>query len=46
MAILVKEQGEMLDNIELNICGAQKNIEKGEKELKKAIKDHQAIRKR
>ena len=30
MAILVKEYGEMLDNIELNICGAQKNIEKGE----------------
>ena len=30
----------MLDKIELNICGAQKNIEKSEKYLKKAIKDH------
>lgn len=45
MAMLVHQQGEMLDNIELNINDAKNYVEKGEKQLQKAKSSHQAARK-
>ena len=45
MALLVHQQGEMLDNIELNVNDAKNYVEKGEKQLQKAKENHQAARK-
>lgn len=45
MAMLVHQQGEMLDNIELNVNDAKNYVEKGEKQLQKAKVSHQAARK-
>lgn len=45
IAILVHRQGEDLDSIEANINQAKDYIEKGEKELIKAKKNHQKSRK-
>lgn len=46
LALLVHAQGEMLDNIELNVDTAKNYVTKAEKELRTAKKDHQAARKR
>lgn len=40
MALLVHQQGEMLDNIEVSINSAQSYVHKGEKKLIEAKKDH------
>ena len=45
LAMLVHQQGEMLDNIELNLNDAKNYVEKGEKQLQKAKASHQAARK-
>eukprot|EP01016_Furgasonia_blochmanni_P040815 TRINITY_DN5232_c0_g2_i4.p1 TRINITY_DN5232_c0_g2~~TRINITY_DN5232_c0_g2_i4.p1 ORF type:complete len:294 (-),score=54.41 TRINITY_DN5232_c0_g2_i4:166-1047(-) len=46
LALLVHHQGEMLDNIELDINGAKSYIEKGNKYLEQAKEHHQASRKK
>ena len=45
MAILVKNQGDLIDNIEMNLVKAKEYVAKGEKQLIKAKKDHQEARK-
>ncbi|CAD8076353.1 unnamed protein product [Paramecium primaurelia] len=46
MAVLVKNQGELIDNIEQNMVKAKDYVKKGEAQLIKAKKDHQAARKK
>ena len=45
MALLVHQQGEMIDNIEININDAHNYVEKGEKQLHKAKENSIAARK-
>ena len=45
MAMLVHQQGEMLDNIELSLNSASSYVKKSEKKLKEAKEDHQSARK-
>jgi t-SNARE complex subunit (syntaxin) len=45
MAALVQLQGELIDNIEMNISSAKKHVLKGEKEIIKAKENIQAARK-
>lgn len=45
MALLVHQQGEMIDNIEININDAKNYVEKGEKQLDNAKKNSIAARK-
>jgi hypothetical protein len=40
MAMLVHQQGDMLDNIEVSINSASGYVKKGEKKLIEAKKDH------
>lgn len=44
MAMLVHAQGEMIDNIELNITDAKNYVAKGVKKLESAQKDHRKAR--
>ncbi|CAD8183957.1 unnamed protein product [Paramecium octaurelia] len=46
LAVLVKNQGELIDNIEQNMVKARDYVKKGEAQLIKAKKDHQAARKK
>ncbi|CAD8180527.1 unnamed protein product [Paramecium octaurelia] len=46
MALLVKNQGELIDNIEQNMLKARDYVKKGEAEQIKAKKNHQAARRR
>lgn len=45
LAILVQQQGEMIDNIEVNIRTAKDYVEKGEKNLVEAKKNLDSARK-
>ncbi len=45
MALLVHHQGEMIDNIELNVGAANNYVEKANVQLNKAKKSHMAARK-
>ena len=45
MAMLVHHQGEMIDNIEININAANNYVEKANIQLNKAKKSHMAARK-
>lgn len=45
LAILVQQQGEMIDNIEQNIAQAKNYVEAGEKDLVKAKENLQSARK-
>jgi t-SNARE complex subunit (syntaxin) len=45
LAILVRMQGEMIDNIEANISQAKKHVEKGEIDLVKAKDNLKSARK-
>ncbi|CAD8105446.1 unnamed protein product [Paramecium sonneborni] len=46
MAVLVKNQGELIDNIEQNMIKAKDYVKKGEAQQAKAKKAHQAARKK
>lgn len=46
LALLVKSQGEVIDNIEANIANAKVHVEKGEKDLVQAKKNLQSARKK
>lgn len=46
MAVLVKNQGELIDNIEQNMVKARDYVIKGEDEQRKAKKNHKAARRR
>lgn len=45
MALLVHHQGEMIDNIEINIGAANNYVEKANVKLNKAKKSHMSARK-
>ena len=45
MAMLVHEQGEMIDHIELSINDAKDYVEKGEKSLVKGKEHHKSAKK-
>lgn len=45
LALLVNQQGEMLDNIEISLNDSKNYVETGEKELIKAQELHKAARK-
>jgi len=45
IALLVQAQGEMLDNIEINVQTAENYVKKANVQLKKAKKSHQRSRK-
>lgn len=45
LAILVQQQGEMIDNIEQNIAQAKNDVQAGEKDLVKAKENLQSARK-
>ncbi|XP_066536478.1 syntaxin-11a [Hoplias malabaricus] len=38
LALLVEQQGAMVDNIEANVCATQEYVERGKAEIKKAVK--------
>lgn len=46
MAMLVYENGQIIDDIELNLTEGQENVKKGNKHLTKARDDHKAAKKR
>lgn len=45
LALMVNQQGEMLDNIEISINDSKSYVEQGEKELIKAKDLHMAAKK-